>query len=86
MGKPRPAKMHTGNQQVFAGGLGKNGFPRRSGLYGIAIKSDSGGGPRGLNMRKVDDIAPNQQALPAASMRNPLWPAYVRVTRPDGYP
>ena len=71
MGKPRPAKMHTGNQQVFAGGLGENRFPRRSGLYGIAIKSDSGGGSRGLNMRKVDDIAPNQQALPGGVNAKP---------------
>lgn len=62
MRKSRPAKVHTGNQQVFAGGLGEDRFPRRSGLRGIAIKSN-GGGSCDLNMRKMDDVAPDQQAL-----------------------
>ena len=63
MRKSRPAKVHTGNQQVFADGLGEDRFPRRSGLRGIAIKSNGGGGSCDLNMRKMDDVAPNQQAL-----------------------
>ena len=71
MRKSRPAKVHTGNQQVFAGGLGKNGFPRRSGLYGIAIKSDRNAGLRGLNMWKMNDITPNQQAAMACVNAKP---------------
>ena len=63
MCKSRAAKMHTGDEQVFACGPGEERFPRRSGLRGVAIKSDGSGGPDGLNMRKMDNIPPNQQAL-----------------------
>lgn len=63
VGKARRGEVHPGNQQFFAGGLGEDLFASDLRLSWIDVKGDAYVRMRGLNIREMDDVTPDKQAL-----------------------
>ncbi len=80
-GESRQAKMHTGNQPPFAGGLAQQDLPGTPGLFRIDVEGDRGFWPRRLNGREMDDIPQISSEVSPASRRYPVCPGRMAGQR-----